>query len=284
MTSLAGEFQTEVPLEDTLVACAEAIESLGWQVETVEPHRIVAYANTAATPHPPTIEIELDGSGETTDVRIIGTHSDDDPLPQAELIAELDRIRDAIKAEAEKFEDAAQDPPAGFYPDPGDSGQLRYWDGRNWTEQIRPGPGEIPAQSVPDAQPSPERAVTSAAQPERKRRGIRPHWRKMTWAIIVWSAIFAIWIVAALVTANPAGNCVHHAYITKSTCETASNAGTGIGVAALWFVWFFGFIVLSLIWFMTRAKGRECPACGERVKKGRTTCPACGHDFAAAAA
>jgi len=44
-------------------------------------------------------------------------------------------------------------------------------------------------------------------------------------------------------------------------------------------LWFFGFIVLSLIWFMTRRKGRTCPHCGEDVKKGRTTCKNCGYDF-----
>jgi hypothetical protein len=93
----------------------------------------------------------------------------------------------------------------------------------------------------------------------------------------------ALWIIGGIVSADPAGNCLHQAYISKQTCEDASNAGTGIGVIALWFVWFFGFIVLSLIWFMTRPRGRMCPACGERVKTGRTVCPSCGHDFVAAA-
>lgn len=113
----------------------------------------------------------------------------------------------------------------------------------------------------------------------------RPHWRKMTWVIIVWSVVMALWIIGGIVSADSTSNCVDQTtrYFSQSNCESASDAGTGIAVVALWFVWFFGFIILSLIWFMTRPKGRECPACGERVKKGRTECSNCGHDFKGAA-
>ncbi|HEY8083433.1 MAG TPA: hypothetical protein VIE64_07775 [Solirubrobacterales bacterium] len=91
----------------------------------------------------------------------------------------------------------------------------------------------------------------------------------------------AIWIISGLAAADSASNCAGEAY--REACEAGSDVGTGIGVIALWFVWFFGFIALSLIWFMTRPKDRECPTCGERVKKGLTACPACNHDFAATA-
>ena len=113
----------------------------------------------------------------------------------------------------------------------------------------------------------------------------RPHWRKMTWVIIVWSVVMAIWIIGGLLSADNGDKCAHEAHraLSQSTCTSARDVGTGIGVAVLWFLWFFGFIVLSLIWFMSRPKGRECPACGERAKKGVTACKSCGHDFAAAA-
>lgn len=107
----------------------------------------------------------------------------------------------------------------------------------------------------------------------------------MTWVVIAWCVLMAIWIVAAIAGADSSDDCAREAttYFSQKTCEDASDVGTGIGVIALWFIWFFGFIALSLIWFMTRPKGRECPACGERVKKGLTACQNCGHDFAAAA-
>jgi zinc-ribbon domain len=110
-------------------------------------------------------------------------------------------------------------------------------------------------------------------------------WRKMTWVIIVWCVLMAIWIIAGIAAAGSETDCAKEAteYLSKEACEDANDVGTGIGVIVLWFIWFFGFIALSLIWLMTRPKGRECPACGDRVKKGKTTCPNCGHDFAAAA-
>jgi lysylphosphatidylglycerol synthetase-like protein (DUF2156 family) len=109
-----------------------------------------------------------------------------------------------------------------------------------------------------------------------------PRWRKMTWVIVVWCVVMALWIVGGIVSADSASNCTEPSAISRSTCEDASDVGTGLGVIALWFVWFFGFIALSLIWFMTRPKGRTCPACGEKVARGLTACRGCGHDFAAA--
>ncbi len=107
-----------------------------------------------------------------------------------------------------------------------------------------------------------------------------PRWRKMSWAIVAWCVVMALWIVGAIISADPANDCAREAY--RGACEAGSTAGSGIAVVALWFIWFFGFIALSLIWFMTRPKGRNCPACGEQVKRGHTKCPSCDFDFAAA--
>ena len=106
----------------------------------------------------------------------------------------------------------------------------------------------------------------------------RPRWRKMTWVLIAWCALILVWAIAGGGSAG--SQCAHEAsHAAKVGCE----AGTGIGVALVLLIGFFGFVFFSLIWFMTRPKGRECPACGERVKRGLTKCAGCGHDFAAAA-
>jgi hypothetical protein len=104
----------------------------------------------------------------------------------------------------------------------------------------------------------------------------RPHWRKMTWVLIIWSALILIWAIAA----GASNDCANQA---SEAAQSGCEAGTGIGIAIVLFIGFIGFVFFSLIWFMSRPRGRECPACGENVKKGRTECPNCGHDFVVAA-
>jgi hypothetical protein len=99
----------------------------------------------------------------------------------------------------------------------------------------------------------------------------------MTWVLIVWSVLILVWAIGAGSSAG--SHCASEA--TKAGRE-GCEAGTGLGVLFVLLIGFFGFAFFSLIWFMTRRKGRVCPACGENVKKGRTDCAGCGHDFAAA--
>jgi hypothetical protein len=106
-------------------------------------------------------------------------------------------------------------------------------------------------------------------------------WRKMTWVLNAWNVIFLIWIVAGSISGahQARKDCSHPFPLTRQECLDASHAGTGIGVAFIILLWFLGFIVLALVWIMTRRRGRICPHCGEDVKKGRTTCNKCGYDF-----
>jgi hypothetical protein len=101
---------------------------------------------------------------------------------------------------------------------------------------------------------------------------MRPHWRKMTWVLLLWCAAIIAWAVAGGAQANCTG-----------TYASACQAGTGIGIAIILLIGFVGFVFFSLIWFMSRPKGRVCPACGETAKRGVTVCRSCHFDFAAAA-
>ena len=74
---------------------------------------------------------------------------------------------------------------------------------------------------------------------------LRPHWRKMTWAIVTFNLLM-------LVLAT-------------------------MGGSALLPLWVFGEFVLGVLWLATR--GRSCPVCGRGVQRGLVTCKSCGFDF-----
>lgn len=72
-------------------------------------------------------------------------------------------------------------------------------------------------------------------------------WRKMTWALIAWSVLMAIWVIGG---AN-AADCAREADgASKAGCQV----GAGLGAGLLVVLWFLGFIVLALIWLMTRPR------------------------------
>lgn len=107
-------------------------------------------------------------------------------------------------------------------------------------------------------------------------------WRKMTWAILLFTALMGAWLVAGV--ASSGDNCNEYAIGSpgRSGCDAGSDIGTGVGITALFCVWFIGFLILSIIWFMTKPSRRLCPACGTEAKRGATACKKCGYDFAGA--
>ena len=79
-----------------------------------------------------------------------------------------------------------------------------------------------------------------------------PHWRKATWAIVLWTGLAILWVAAG---ANAASSLPSDCgTLDQATCEAAAAVGTGIGVGIIFFVWFLGFIILGIIWFMSRPR------------------------------
>ena len=103
-------------------------------------------------------------------------------------------------------------------------------------------------------------------------------WRKMSWLILVFSGIMLALLVTSLSASDPdcppnIANC--DAY------NAGADVGQGLATVLIFVVWLIGFLVLAVIWFMTRPRHRTCPRCGNDVKKGRTTCKKCDFDFSA---
>lgn len=102
-------------------------------------------------------------------------------------------------------------------------------------------------------------------------------WRKATWALIIFDALMLWWVIAA--ANNTSNNCAGKSADMLAACQTGTAIGAGIGFFFLIVLWFIGFVVLSLIWLMSRTPKRLCPQCGRPVKQDRATCQSCGYNF-----
>jgi hypothetical protein len=137
VTSLSGEFHTDLTLPDALTACAEAIHGLGWPIESVERDRVISHAGSPAE-NPPTVEVLLAELDDGTEIRITGSDTEANPLEEAELIAVLSRARDAIETSVEDTDVSSErSAPAGWFDDPQEGVGQRYWDGSEWTNRTR---------------------------------------------------------------------------------------------------------------------------------------------------
>lgn len=76
--------------------------------------------------------------------------------------------------------------------------------------------------------------------------------RKMTWTILVWTALFAAWGISGAGAVS--NNCVGELGDTLAACQAGTAIGSGIALTMIFSLWFAGFIVLSIVWFMSRPK------------------------------
>lgn len=66
-----------------------------------------------------------------------------------------------------------------------------------------------------------------------------PSWRKATWALVLWTGLAVLWIVVGWQNVDT---------------TTAGQVGGAIGTSIVLLIWFIGFIVLGLVWLMSRPK------------------------------
>ena len=100
------------------------------------------------------------------------------------------------------------------------------------------------------------------------------HWRKMTWALVLWSGGLLAWLLFVLLrpTEGAAGCATDSAgvaleEITKRNCLDAAGGPTGLELVVLVGMWLVGVAVLSVIWFETRPLWRQ--GYGARIRRLR---------------
>jgi hypothetical protein len=97
VTKLHDDFTIGVPVNRASFACLEAIATVGWNVRSVEPDRIVTKIGVSVTRNPSKIEVLLSASGDRTMVRLKGSIIGIGPLQKGHLVAEMQRLREAIE-------------------------------------------------------------------------------------------------------------------------------------------------------------------------------------------
>jgi len=85
-----------------------------------------------------------------------------------------------------------------------------------------------------------------------------PRWRKMTWVLLIWTALIAAWMISAAGSAHGvSADCQHDTVLSAQACNNAEDAGTGIAIVLIGLLGFLGFVALSLVWFMSRPKPKD---------------------------
>lgn len=80
----------------------------------------------------------------------------------------------------------------------------------------------------------------------------KPKKRIFTWVILVINALFLIWVIVGI--ASSSGNAKDCNGLDQATCNSATHAGTAIGVGLLIVFWAFVDIILGILWLVTRKK------------------------------
>ena len=103
----------------------------------------------------------------------------------------------------------------GWFPDPGQPGQLRWWDGQRWTEHVAPDQQQVPAQGLAPEQAVPQQlAPEQAVQPQAVQQQAAPArprgpriWNTGTWVTLgICVALVIAGGVAAPILVNQARN------------------------------------------------------------------------------
>jgi hypothetical protein len=99
-----------------------------------------------------------------------------------------------------------------------------------------------------------------AHQPAAPRRGGLLHrgWRKMTWALIAWSTLVVLGGLAlAGHTSNQYSSACQHMLGAGGVCQQVGAQAASDQFGHIMKIGVIGFVVLSIVWFMTRPQNER---------------------------
>ena len=77
------------------------------------------------------------------------------------------------------------------------------------------------------------------------------HWRKTTWALVIWTVFMVLWLASTL---RGEFNCDRETGAARAVCDAGASIGMTYGASLVGVVWFIGFIAIGLIWMVSRPK------------------------------
>jgi hypothetical protein len=113
MTKLDNELILDMSIADASEACRGAIASIGWNIKSMEPHRIVPKVGVGLTRWPSKIEVLLSEAAATqTTVTLRGSIGGYGPVQKRHLGGQMNRLRNAIEVAVPKNPAAGEVPGA----------------------------------------------------------------------------------------------------------------------------------------------------------------------------
>lgn len=75
------------------------------------------------------------------------------------------------------------------------------------------------------------------------------HWRKSTWALVIWTVLMILWLATTL---QREFNCDRESGAARAVCDAGASIGMSLGPSLVGVVWFFGLVTIGLIWLASR--------------------------------
>ena len=104
MTKLSDQFRLDIPLEDASWACREAIASMDWDLESIEPHRLVLRRRMTFARDPSKIEVLISEAGP--DAATVSLNGHDPwglgPWDRRNLRGQINSLRNAVEVAARR--------------------------------------------------------------------------------------------------------------------------------------------------------------------------------------
>lgn len=172
MAGLAGEFQTDLQPPDVLAICVEALDAIGWEVDSVTERRIEAVANGAGK-SAADVRIDLREADEGTEFRIAGVDRGDE-LAEEDLADLLDRAEAAIGERIERAE--------------GPDGEEATSDWAPAPEPVEP----VPVHEEPAVEPQTEPALAPPRTRSEGTDGSRNWWDRHRRVVAIGVLVFCL--------------------------------------------------------------------------------------------